>query len=141
MTGTTVRVARLDDRDQVWPLARDLATSYDLQADAFADSFAALVDAPDVLLLVAEQGDRLVGYLLAQQQHTFHANGPAVWVQEIVVSDDQRGAGIGRELMAAAETWATAKGAAYVALATRRAADFYTAVGYEPSATYFKRRL
>jgi hypothetical protein len=43
--------------------------------------------------------------------------------------------------MNAIEAWAENCGAAYVALATRRAASFNEATGYEPSATYFKRIL
>ena len=77
-----VRPAVSGDRDQVWPLARDLATSYQVERAAFA-----------------------------------------------------------RHLMAAAEDWARARGAAYVALATRRAAPFYQALGYEDSAIYFKKPL
>jgi hypothetical protein len=40
-----------------------------------------------------------------------------------------------------AEDLARASGAAYVALATRRAGAFYDAVGYQESATYFKKIL
>jgi len=137
---TRIRPARLSDRDQVWPLARALATSYEVERAAYDATFATLLDSDDALLLVAER-DRLVGYLLAQLQHTFHANRPAVWVQEVLVSPDCRGVGVGRSLLAAAEVWAGDAGAAYVAVATRRAAGFYLAVGYRESAAYFKREL
>ena len=56
-----------------------------------------------------------------------------------MVAASVRGAGTGRLLMAAAESWARSIGAAYVALATRRAAPFYCALGYAESATYFKK--
>lgn len=52
-----------------------------------------------------------------------------------------RGRGVGRGLMAAAEAWAAARGAAYVSLATRRAGGFYQALGYDDSAVFFKRSL
>lgn len=136
-----VRAAASEDREQVWPLARDLATSYEVDPDAFTAIFERLVDAPDALLLVAEADDQVVGYLLAQQHHTFHANGPVVWVEEVMVNEVCRGLGIGRALMREIEEWARAREAAYVALATRRVADFYTALGYDASATYFKFAL
>jgi hypothetical protein len=41
--------------------------------------------------------------------------------------------------MVAAENWSASKGAAYVALATRRASDFYLALGYTESAAYFRK--
>jgi GNAT superfamily N-acetyltransferase len=136
---TVVRTASSPDREQVWALARDLATSYEVDADAFTTTFDQLTSAPDVLFLVAEVDGRIDGYLMGQRHHTFHANGPVVWVEEVMVAAEQRGRGIGRALMSAAEHWAREQNAAYVSLATRRAAEFYTALGYEPSATYFKR--
>jgi hypothetical protein len=42
-------------------------------------------------------------------------------------------------LMSAFEQWAAAQGCALIALATRRAAPFYRALGYEESATYFRK--
>jgi hypothetical protein len=39
------------------------------------------------------------------------------------------------------ERWSDRRGAKLVALATRRAAGFYRAVGYEESATYFRKLL
>jgi hypothetical protein len=43
--------------------------------------------------------------------------------------------------MKAYESWAAAEGCALVALATRRAAPFYLALGYEESAIYFRKVL
>jgi GNAT superfamily N-acetyltransferase len=63
------------------------------------------------------------------------------WVEEIVVRGHDRGQGIGGALMSAFEHWAAAQGCALVALATRRAAPFYRALGYAESATYFRKVL
>lgn len=141
MNPSSVRRALARDRDSIWPLARDLATSYEADPEVFVAIFDRLLLDPDVLLLAAAVEDHAVGYLLAQLHHTFHANGPVVWVEEVMVGAEHRGLGIGRALMDAVEVWAREQDAAYVALATRRAADFYAALGYEPSATYFKHRL
>ena len=43
--------------------------------------------------------------------------------------------------MAAFEGWAVSQGCAVVALATRRAAPFYRALGYEESASYFRKTV
>jgi hypothetical protein len=43
--------------------------------------------------------------------------------------------------MEAFEGWAAAGGCALVALATRRAAPFYRALGYQESAAYFRKAL
>ena len=44
-------------------------------------------------------------------------------------------------LMSAYEQWATSRDCALVALATRRAAPFYRALGYEESAIYHRKIL
>jgi len=43
--------------------------------------------------------------------------------------------------MSTFERWAAGQGCALAALATRRAAPFYHALGYEDSATYFRKVL
>jgi GNAT superfamily N-acetyltransferase len=138
----TVRSAVVGDVDAVWPLARDLATSSVIDRDTYATIFAGLVAEPSVTLLVATDGEgAVIGYLLGQRHVTFHAGGPVLWVEEVMVDDDRRGAGVGRSLMAAAEDLARTGGAAYVALATRRAGDFYARLGYRESAAYLKKVL
>jgi GNAT superfamily N-acetyltransferase len=82
----------------------------------------------------------VAGYLLATRHPAFHANGPVVWVEEVMVAAPVRAHGVGRQLMAAAEDWGRRRGAAYVALATRRAAPSYRSLAYH-SATYFKKPL
>lgn len=139
--GVRIRPAVAGDRTQLLPLARELATSYDVDGASFGAALDGVLAAPTNLVLVAERGPHLVGYALAQLHHTFHANGVVVWVEEVMVDCASRGGGVGRDLMTEIEAWGVRNGAAYVALATRRAEDFYRALGYEPSATYLKRVL
>ncbi len=58
-----------------------------------------------------------------------------------MVAERSRRLGVGRALMASFEEWAKGRGAVLVGLATRRAAPFYDALGYEQSATFFRRIL
>jgi GNAT superfamily N-acetyltransferase len=137
-----VRVAQTADRDQVWPLAPELAMSFRPERAAFDALFGTLLIDPDTLLLVAETPEaEITGYLLAFRHPAFHANGAVAWVEEVMVSDRSRRTGVGRRLMASAEQWARTGGAACLALATRRAASFYRALGYEDSAVYFRKTL
>ena len=66
---------------------------------------------------------------------------PVSWVEEIAVVSSLRRKGIGRALMARFEQWAATREARLVGLATRRAAGFYSALGYEESASYFRKLL
>jgi len=136
-----VRRARAGDADDVARLAAGLAMSFEFSAASFRENYPALLAADGARLLLARDGRGSVGYLLGFRHLTFYANGPVGWVEEIVVRDQDRGRGIGRVLMDAFEQWATAQGCALVALATRRAAPFYLALGYEESATYFRKVL
>lgn len=126
----------------MWLLARDFATSFVPERAAFDATWEQLVAAPDTLLLVAEAGVHgVVGYLLANSHSTFLANGPVAWVEEVMVEQGVRRSGVGRRLMEHAEQWARSIGAAYLALASRRAGPFYLALDYEDSAVFYKKTL
>lgn len=132
MNAFQVRPGVLEDLDEVWPLARDFATSFRPERDEFEQTFRALI-------LVARMPERICGYLLAHTHQTFLANGPVAWVEEVMVDHRDRSQGIGFALMAEAERWGRSQGAAYVSLASRRAGGFYLHLGYEESAVFFKK--
>jgi GNAT superfamily N-acetyltransferase len=136
-----IRRARAGDAEGVARLAAALAMSFAFRIESFRESYPALLSDDRACLLLAVDGNESVGYLLGFRHLTFYANGPVGWVEEIVMRRQDRGQGIGRMLMSAFEQWAAAQGCALVALATRRAAPFYDALGYEESATYFRKVL
>jgi GNAT superfamily N-acetyltransferase len=136
-----VRQAQAGDADDVARLAAGLAMSFEFSPASFRANYPALLAEDGACLLLAVDGHESIGYLLGFRHLTFYANGPVGWVEEVVVRDQDRGRGIGRVLMDAFEQWAAAEGCALVALATRRAAPFYRALGYEESAAYFRKVL
>jgi GNAT superfamily N-acetyltransferase len=136
-----VRPATLEDEPVVYQLAANMATSFAVERRTFRNSFLSLIEASEAFVLVADVGGRVGGYLLGFTHLTFYANGPVAWVEEIAVQPQLRRQRLGALLMAEFEGQATAAGAALIALATRRAASFYDAIGYEPSATYFRKNL
>lgn len=135
---TAVRPATAEDAAAVWELVRDFATSFTPDRAVFDVLFPALLARDDVLVFVAET-DRVIGYLLASLHPTFFANGPVAGVEEVMVAPDRRRTGAGAALMAAAERWAESRDAGYVSLASRRAGDFYLALGYADSAVFYKK--
>ena len=139
--GLLVRPACGSDVGEVAGLAAELATSFTFDPESFERNFPALVADEQACLLVGILGGDCVGYLLGFRHLTFFANGPVGWVEEVGVRAGQRGRGTGRALMEAFERWAAEHGCALVALATRRAALFYQALGYEESAAYFRKVL
>lgn len=135
-----IREAELRDRNGVWPLVRDFSTSFTPEEPAFSDAFATLVLDRNALVLVADPPGRgLCGYLLANRRTALLANGPVVWVEEVMVAEPERGSGLGRRLMEHAELWARSIDAPDLALASRPAGAFYLALGYDDAATFYKK--
>jgi GNAT superfamily N-acetyltransferase len=136
-----IRRAGAGDADAVADLAAELAQSFPLSRARFHLTYPALLAADGACLLLAVEEQERLGYLLGFQHLTFYANGPVAWVEEVLVRRQDRGRGIGRALMRAFEQWAAEQGCGLIALATRRAAPFYRALGYEESAVYFRKVL
>lgn len=136
-----IRRAEPQDGPALFTLAHAFAISFAVEQVAFERSFAELLTHPEAFLAVAEVNGEVVGYVLGFEHLTFFANGRVAWVEEITVTEEFRRQGVGRRLMEAFEAWAQERKAKIIALATRRAADFYAALGYEELAAYFRKWL
>jgi GNAT superfamily N-acetyltransferase len=136
-----IRRAAPADSAALFDLTREFATSFQPKVEIFEQSFNFLLKQDDALLLVIDETNQLLGYLLGFDHHTLYANGRVSWVEEIMVRPDRRRCGLGRNLMLQFEQWAATRGSRLVALATRRAAPFYAAIGYQESALYFRKLL
>jgi predicted N-acetyltransferase YhbS len=137
----TVRPALRSDAAALLRLAQAFAASFTVDPERFDRSLDATLVHHDSLLLVATDEGEVVGYLVASVHPTLYANGPVAWVEELMVDEVERRSGIGRALVEECERWAVRNGARLVTVATRRASDFWTAIGYEPSATYLRKLL
>lgn len=118
-----------------------MATTFDIEEGAFSVSFQSHVRDEASSIAVAELDGEVVGYCLGYDRYAFHANGRVSWVEEIFVLEEHRQRGVGKALMAHFERWSRRRGSKLVALATRRAAAFYQAIGYEESAEYYRKLL
>ncbi|MFF4621034.1 GNAT family N-acetyltransferase [Nonomuraea jabiensis] len=136
-----IRRAEKADADEVFALAREFGLTFRPERGAFDAALPELLANEDALLLAAVVGGRVQGYLLGFVHLTLFANGPVAWVEEAMVGSGSRRQGIGRALLEEFERWARSREAGYVAMATRRAPEFYHALGYEASATFFRKVL
>jgi GNAT superfamily N-acetyltransferase len=136
-----IRRAASADAGQVFTLTRDFATSFSPEFGAFMTSFDQLIVQSDALVLVADDTGEVLGYLLGFDHYALFANGRVSWAEEIMVREDRRQQHVGADLMKSFEQWAESRGSKLVALATRRAAGFYSSLGYEESAAYFRKVL
>jgi GNAT superfamily N-acetyltransferase len=136
-----VRPATSGDAPAVYALVRRLATSFVVSERDFLMSLETVLSSHGARLLVAEGDGRVVGYLLGFSRPSFWANGPIGWIEEVMVEEGVRRRRIGARLVAVFEEWARSRGARLVAVSTRRATAFYEALGYEGTATYFRKGL
>ena len=136
-----IRKAAYKDTDAILSLAKDFATSFVIEENAFRASFTALLADSSTHLAVAESEEGVIGYVLAFSHDTFYASGRVAWVEEIMVHVSHRNQGFGRALMQSVENWAKNQDCKLIALATRRAASFYEAIGYQESATYYRKLI
>lgn len=136
-----VRKATVEDFPALLPLVEEFVSSFTLDTAKFSESYTRLLTDTSAAVLVAVSNDDIAGYCLGFVHDTFYANGKVAWLEELMVDTGRRRSGLGEALVLAFEQWARTEGAVLSALATRRAANFYGAIGYEESATYFRRIL
>lgn len=132
-----IRRAAAADADAIFAMLERFATSYEPERNAFASSFAAMIDSQDVALFVADNGGTLAGYVMAVQFRTLFANGVVVQIEELFVEEARRSAGTGRALVAAVVEWAGQRGAVEVTVPTRLAGAYYERLGFERTAEYY----
>lgn len=136
-----IRKATADDADALFCLAEEFATSFVPEWAAFEIALADIISSDGANLSVAVVNGDVVGYCLGFDHQTFYANGRVAWVEEITVVEPLRRRGVGKALMENFEEWSCKRGSKLVALATRRASSFYGSIGYEESATFFRKLL
>jgi len=136
-----IREAKAADKKAVFFLAKKFAASFDVVEAKFNEVFDKLISNNNTSFLVAEDDEQVIGYCLAFHHETFFANGLVSWLEEITVDENLRGKNIGSQLMQKIEAISKEKGSKLIALATRRAANFYKKNGYEESAAYFRKLL
>jgi GNAT superfamily N-acetyltransferase len=96
------------------------------------------------LVLVAEERGAVVGMVTVQLVVSTAEGGEAGQLEDLVVAEASRGAGVGRSLVEAAERWARAHGATRLQLLADRgnapALGFYARVGWAPTRLVCLRR-
>jgi ribosomal protein S18 acetylase RimI-like enzyme len=104
-TSGTVEVRRATPADaaDVAAMVREIADHEDQAAHVHVsdEQWRRLLDRADVVVLVAERGDRAVGYVSAVRQLHLWTGGDVLALDDLYVRPGQRDAGVGRRLMAA----------------------------------------
>jgi GNAT superfamily N-acetyltransferase len=142
----TIRPANLDDETAVLDLIPQLfdppgGSPPQYSRERGSTGFRWAVAQPDADVLLALDGDRLVG--LSSVHHDIQSIrfGPRCWLQDLVVRDDRRGQGIGGELVRASFAWAKERGCTHLELSSGAgrvdAHRFYKSQGMTQSMDFF----
>jgi GNAT superfamily N-acetyltransferase len=127
----TVRPMTADDLADVARLSGDLG--YPIDAPQAAERFGRLSANREHGLFVAEEAGRVVGWIHVTRSETL-TDAPLAEIDALIVDAQARSRGVGRRLVAAAETWAASRGHETLRVRTRitrdRAHNFYRKSGF-----------
>jgi ribosomal protein S18 acetylase RimI-like enzyme len=116
-------------------------------ADHYAGFLGSQLDDPDVLLLVAEHEERVVGYTFAAMEGYDYKSlrGPAALLHDILVDPDHRGHGVGGRLLDETLSILRARGARQIVLSTaernQAAQRLFARMGFRPTMIEMTREL
>ena len=140
MDATKIKARNMVDADlpSVQPLLRQLG--YELALNELEQRFRLVVKSPEHSAFVCETEGKLVGLLHVYGRPALEKPAEAI-IQSIVVDKAYRKAGIGNQLIAAAELWAIEQGYGSIALYTRTDRDdahaFYSQMGFRTKTTAY----
>jgi ribosomal protein S18 acetylase RimI-like enzyme len=119
-----IRRASPADLDAAYALMESLGYAR-LDRGRFGQTFAAVLNHPETVVLLAEAGGSAIGLMSLSYGPQLRLAGIAVSIDELVVAETARGQGIGRRLLEEARAFAQEVGARRLELQTRRARESY----------------
>ena len=134
-----VRSARASDSPALSALFGELG--FPCSPDEVADRLGFARD----LALVAVTEGRVAGVVTLNVMHVLHRPAPVGRISALVVAEADRGSGVGRTLVAAAESALALQGCGLVEVTSNfqldKAHAFYRAIGYEATSYRFRKVL
>lgn len=135
----TVRPARPGDEQHIFRLLRELARfeklEHELTGSAEALASHLFGERPAAEVLVAERGGALIGYALFFTTYSTFLTRPGIYLEDLYVTEAERGTGVGKALLGGVARIACARGAGRLEWSVldwnQRAIDFYVASGAE----------
>ena len=115
--------------------------------DHYAEFLGSQLDDPDVLVLVAEQDGRVIGYTFSAMEGYDYTSlrGPAALLHDVLVEPAHRRRGVGRRLLDETLSMLRAKGARQIVLSTadrnESAQKLFTRMGFRRTMIEMTREL
>jgi GNAT superfamily N-acetyltransferase len=138
-----IRTATPGDVPALAALATHLG--YPATPEAMGERLARIAARDDYETYVAERDGRVVGFAGVMHGLSYVYDPPYARLLSLVVEPGERGKGTGAALVAAAERWASERGAGQLHLTTALHRDgahrFYERLGYERTGARYARKL
>jgi len=148
MSDFTIDDARLED---IPALVNLLAELFSIEADFSADT-TKQVKGLELLLAASEQAaikvardshQKVIGMVSTQLVISTAQGSPSAWIEDMVVSKEIRGGGVGRALLDSAQEWAKAHGATrmqlLVDIENQPAIGYYQHLGWQATQLQARR--
>lgn len=129
--------------DDLFSIEQDFAPNGDNQMRAMH----LLLDLPDraCLLVARDESGQIAGMVSGQLVISTAQGGPSMWIEDMVVREDTRGQGVGRQLLETLLQWALGKGASraqlLVDLDNTPALGYYDHLGWQATRLAARRVL
>ena len=118
---------------------------YPSSADVIPDRLAAIEREGGAVFVVTNADDRILGLASASRHATLHAGAQVAYITALVTSDDVRGQGVGRAMVAAIEQWAREAGCTRLSVTSAEhradAHKFYPRCGMPYNGRRFSKQL
>ena len=118
---------------------------YPADAGEVAPRLSAVRDAGDAVLLAVDGDDAALGLIGLHRVAVLHAAAPVAYITALVTAPEARGRGVGRSLVAAAESWARERGCTRLTVTSAEhradAHAFYPACGMSYTGRRFSKPL
>jgi GNAT superfamily N-acetyltransferase len=144
----TIRLATPEDEGAALALIEELFEPPGAEAPGYTEErgragFKHAVHDRDADVLLAIEGEQVVGLASVYADILSIRYGPRCWLQDLVVTSSHRGLGVGAKLICAASDWAGDRGCTHLELSSgegrKDAHRFYRAQGMSQSYNYTKQ--
>lgn len=144
MKNFSIRKATIDDLESIYLLVCELEEQ-NMDGESFESTYLKNINDPNIHYLVAIINNRIVGFLSLHVQHILHHSKPTCELQELNITSELRGSGIGALLMKEVEPIAKELDLEEIELTTKihreRAHSFYRNLGYMHTHNKFVKKL
>jgi ribosomal protein S18 acetylase RimI-like enzyme len=139
-----IRKAQKTDYEEVMDLYADFVNQPDRYTKYDNDSFLKTLTIPDCAMYIAEDNNRIVGFITFSKRIVVRYPKPIVEVEEFYVVPDVRRQGVGKTLMQVVLDYAQENSCQYVMLASSKdrvgAHAFYKSLGFDEYAFHYRRK-